>query len=300
MIQLRSKGPEVVKVQQMLKMLGQRVSTDGDFGPGTMAAVQQVQKQFGIPVNGMIDAATEAALLKATEVQRAKMIRDEDLRAGAQKVSVAPEALMAVRDVESLGHGFLQSGKAVILYEGHVFWRLLAKAGASPAQYLAGNEDVLQEKFVAGNPLYKQDQHARLEKAAALSIPGVDVSSLAHQSASWGLFQIMGFHFNRLGYTSVHDFCKAMNTSEKEQFDIFLRFLQAENMLDDLRNLRWANFALRYNGKEYAANKYDVRLATFYKKHIGLESADGDSDIIATGEGGRPFGVDAAYFDGAE
>lgn len=296
MIQLRSKGPEVVKVQQMLKMLGHRVSADGDFGPGTMAAVQQFQKQAGIPPGGAIDVATEAALLKATEVQRAKLIRDEDLRMGAQKAGVAPEALMAVRDVESLGHGFLPSGKAVILFEGHIFWRMLAKAGISPAQYLTGNEDVLQEKFIAGNPLYKQDQHARLEKAAALRIPGVDVSSMAHQSASWGLFQIMGFHFGKLGFSSVHDFCKAMNTSEKDQFDIFLRFLQAENILDDLRNLRWANFALRYNGKEYAANKYDVRLAAFYKKHIGLESAAGDSDIIATEEGGRPFGVDAAYF----
>lgn len=290
----------MVKVQQMLKMAGQRVMTDGDFGPGTLVAVQQFQKQAGIPPSGAIDVATEAALLKATEVQRAKMIRDEDLRAGAQKAGVAPEALMAVRDVESLGHGFLPSGKAVILFEGHVFWRMLAKAGAIPARYLAGNEDILQEKFIAGNPLYKQDQHARLEKAAALSIPGVDVSSLAHQSASWGLFQIMGFHFNRLGYASVHDFCKAMNSAEKDQFDIFMRFLQAENILDDLRNLRWANFALRYNGKEYAANKYDVRLAAFYKKHIGLESADGDSEMVATGEGGRPFGIDAAYFDGAE
>lgn len=286
----------MVKIQQMLKMTGQRVSTDGDFGLGTMAAVQQFQKQFGIPVNGMVDNATEAALLQATEVQRAKMLRDADLYAGARKVGVAPEALMAVRDVESLGHGFLTNGKAIILFEGQVFWRLLEKAGAAPSKYQAGNEDILHPKFIAGNPLYKQDQHARLEKAAALDILGVDVSSLAHQSASWGLFQIMGFHFIRLGFSSVHDFCKAMSTSENEQFDIFLRFLQVENMLDDLRNLRWANFALRYNGKEYAANKYDVRLAAFYKKHIGLESADGDSEMVATGEGGRPFGIDAAYF----
>lgn len=297
MVQLKSKGPEVVKVQQMLKMLGHKVGMDGDFGVGTMAAVQQFQKQAGLPANGVVAGDTEAALLKATEVQRAKLISMDDLHAGAQKINVAPEALLAVRDVESLGYGFLGNGKAVILFEGHVFWNKLKKAGVNPAQFQAGNEDVLYPSFIAGNPVYKKDQHARLEKAASLNIPGVDVSSLAHQSASWGLFQIMGFHHAKLAFPSVHDFCNAMNRSENDQFDIFLRFLQAENMLDDLRALRWANFARRYNGEKYAENRYDVRLATFYNKHLGVESTGKGAELLDEDFGGRPFGIDAEYFD---
>jgi hypothetical protein len=280
----------------MLKMLGHKVGMDGDFGSGTLAAVLQFQKQAGLPANGVVAGDTEAALLKATEVQRAKLISMDDLYAGAQKINVAPEALLAVRDVESLGYGFLGNGKAVILFEGHIFWNGLKKAGADPAKYQAGNEDVLQPSFVPGNPLYKKDQHARLEKAASLNIPGVDVSSLAHRSASWGLFQIMGFHHARLNYPSVHDFCNAMNRSETDQFDIFLRFLQVENMLDDLRALRWANFARRYNGEKYAENRYDVRLATFYNKHLGVESTGGEEGMPDDNESGRPFGVDADYF----
>lgn len=128
MIKLSSQGPEVLKVQQMLKMLGHRVIVDGDFGPGTLAAVLQFQKQNGMSADGVVGNATEEALLKATETQRAKMISSEELEAGAKKVGVAPEALMAVRDVESLGFGFLSSGKAVILFEGHVFWKKLKEA----------------------------------------------------------------------------------------------------------------------------------------------------------------------------
>lgn len=297
MVKLNAKGPEVVKVQQMLKMLGHKVATDGDFGPGTLAAVLQFQKQAGVPANGVVEGATEAALLNATAVQRAKMLRDEELHAGAQKVGVAPEALKAVRDVESLGYGFLGSGKAVILFEGHVFWNKLRKAGAKPEQFQSGNEDILYPKFIAGNPVYKKDQHARLEKAAALNIPGVDAAALAHQSASWGLFQIMGFHHGRLGFPSVHDFCDAMNRSESDQFDIFLRFLQAENMLDALRQLKWADFARRYNGEKYAENRYDVRLATFYKKHLGLESTEDITGLLEADITGRPFGVDALFFE---
>ena len=297
MVKLNAKGPEVVKVQQMLKMLGLKVATDGDFGTGTLAAVLQFQKQAGVPANGVVEGATEEALLKATEVQRAKLLRDEELHAGAQKVGVAPEALKAVRDVESLGYGFLGSGKAVILFEGHVFWNKLKKAGANPEQFQSGNEDILYPKFIAGNPVYKKDQHARLEKAASLDIPGVDAASLAHQSASWGLFQIMGFHHDRLGFPSVHDFCNAMNRSESDQFDIFLRFLQAENMLDALRQLKWADFARRYNGEKYAENRYDVRLATFYQKHLGLESASDTTGLPDEEVAGRPFGVDAMFFE---
>jgi hypothetical protein len=297
MVKLNSKGPEVAKVQQMLKMLGHKVATDGDFGVGTLAAVHQFQKQAGFSANGVVTGDTEAALLNATATQRAKLISMDDLHKGAQKINVAPEALLAVRDVESLGYGFLGSGKAVILFEGHVFWNKLRKAGADPAKYQAGNEDVLYPSFIAGNPVYKKDQHARLEKAAALNIPGVDVSSLAHQSASWGLFQIMGFHHAKLGFQSVHDFCNSMNRSENDQFDIFLRFLQAENMLDDLRALRWANFARRYNGEKYAENRYDVRLASFYNKHLGVESTGREVELPDDGEAGRPFGVDAQFFE---
>ena len=297
MIKLSSQGSEVLKVQQMLKMLGHRVITDGDFGPGTLAAVLQFQKQNGMSADGVVGNATEEALLKATETQRAKMISEEELHAGARKVGVAPEALMAVRDVESLGFGFLNSGKAVILFEGHVFWKKLQEAGADPAKYQSGNEDILYPKFIAGNPVYKQDQHARLDKAAALDIPGVDTASLAHQSASWGLFQIMGFHHEKLGFPSVLDFSNAMNRSESDQFDIFLRFLHAEKMLDDLRQLKWANFARRYNGAKYAENRYDTRLASFYKKHVGMESASDGADLTEAVAAGRPFGVDSAYFE---
>lgn len=300
MIKLNSAGPDVRRVQQLLNLLGYNLAEDGRFGPGMLAAVQKFQTQAGLPVSGMVENDMETALLDATKTQRqameAKMLKVEDLQAAAAKINVAPEALMAVRDVESRGAGFLPGGKAIILFEGHVFWNKLLKAGINPAQYAAGNEEILYPKYIPQNPLYKKDQHARLEKAAALPIPGIDVRSLAIQSASWGMFQIMGFHYSNLGFPSAEDFYQAMNRSEADQFDIFLRFLNKNNLVDPLRKLDWTAFASAYNGAGYATNRYDERLAQFYKKHLGVENFGDDITPLEEDMLNRPVGVDAEYF----
>ena len=300
MIKLNSAGPDVRRVQQLLNLLGYNLGEDGRFGPVMLAAVQKFQTQAGLAANGVVETTTETALLEATKTLReaaeAKLLKIEDLQAAAQKVGVAPEALMAVRDVESRGTGFLPGGKVIILFEGHVLWNKLVKSGINPAQYLAGNEDILYPKYVPQNPLYKKDQHARLEKASALRIPGIDARSLAIQSASWGMFQIMGFHFGSLGFSSAEDFYQAMNRSEADQFDIFLRFLDKNNLVEPLRQLNWTAFASAYNGAGYATNHYDERLAQFYKKHLGVESFGDDMSPLEDDMFNRPIGVDAEYF----
>lgn len=300
MIKLNSAGPDVRRVQQLLNLMGYNIIEDGQFGAGMLAAVQKFQTQAGLTADGVVGSGTEAALLEATKTLRqaseAKLLKIEDLRSAAAKISVAPEALMAVRDVESRGTGFLPGGKVIILFEGHVLWNKLLKSNINPSQYVAGNEDILYPKYIPQNPLYKKDQHARLEKAAALQIPGVNTRSLAIQSASWGMFQIMGFHYNNLGFASAEDFYQAMDRSEADQFDIFLRFLDKNNLIAPLRQLDWAAFASAYNGAGYATNRYDERLARFYNKHLGLESVSDELLPLDADEISRPAGIDAEYF----
>ncbi|MBK7937928.1 MAG: N-acetylmuramidase family protein [Lewinellaceae bacterium] len=299
MIKLNSSGPEVRRVQQLLNLLGYNIVEDGRYGPGMLAAVQKFQTQAGLAADGVVGSGTETALLEATKTQRqaseAKLLKMEDLHAAAAKVGVAPEALMAVRDVESRGTGFLPDGKVVILFEGHVLWNKLRKSNIDPSPFAAGNDDILYPKYIPQNPTYKMDQHTRLQKASALRIPGVDARSLAIQSASWGMFQIMGFHYGSLGFSSAEDFYNAMNRSEADQFDIFLRFLEKNNLIAPLKQLNWAAFARAYNGESYATNKYDVRLAQFYNKHLGVESF-GDEPEAEEEFFVRPMGVDAEYF----
>lgn len=62
-LRLGSNGPEVVELQQRLKELGFNPGkADGDFGPGTEAAVMAFQRSSGMLADGVVGAKTAKAL----------------------------------------------------------------------------------------------------------------------------------------------------------------------------------------------------------------------------------------------
>ncbi|MNY29912.1 hypothetical protein D3C86_1639870 [compost metagenome] len=164
--------------------------------------------------------------------------------------------------VESRGSGFLPDGRPVILFERHVFWSRLKKAGIDPAKVSAPASVLSTERggYAGGASEYSRLAMAcRIHEAAAL------------EAASWGLFQIMGYHWQALGYSSVSDFVESQKTSEGEQLEALVRFLNANPaLLSALRAQKWAAFAKGYNGSDYASNLYDVKLARAYDKFLQL------------------------------
>jgi len=62
-------GPDVRHVQEQLKALGYHVGIDGVFGPRTDTAVRAFQRTHGLAIDGVVGAATIAALAKG-RVQR--------------------------------------------------------------------------------------------------------------------------------------------------------------------------------------------------------------------------------------
>ena len=59
-----SKGDLVIWAQERLAGSGQSVAVDGGYGPGTETAVRNFQTGQGLPVTGVIDAATWPAVLR--------------------------------------------------------------------------------------------------------------------------------------------------------------------------------------------------------------------------------------------
>lgn len=181
------------------------------------------------------------------------MLTLQDYTLVAKVLEVEVACIQAVTKVESRGSGFLASGEPVILFERHWMYKLLkAKLGKEPVI-----NDVCNPK--AGGYKGGAAEHARLAQAVAMD------RECALQSASWGLFQIMGFHWKALGYTSIQDFINVQYRSEYGQMDTFMRFLKINpGMLTALRNKDWAKFASLYNGPAYATNNYDTKLAQAY------------------------------------
>lgn len=57
-------GQEVMAIQKRLAELKYSVSIDGDFGPGTEAAVKKFQSDYGLDADGVIGPATYRTLMK--------------------------------------------------------------------------------------------------------------------------------------------------------------------------------------------------------------------------------------------
>src|SRR5690606_26373222 len=104
------------------------------------------------------------------------------------------------------------------------------------------------------------------EKAASLG-DAPEIYAAAYCSASWGAFQIMGYHYESLGYKSINDFVAKMDEHEREHLIAFGKFLEANNLITHLKNKDWAKFARGYNGPAYKLNKYDIKLEKAYKKY---------------------------------
>jgi cell wall-associated NlpC family hydrolase len=64
-LRVGSRGQDVRSLQRLLARDGLRVTVDGRFGPGTLAAVRQLQRAAGLAVDGVVRAATIAALRAA-------------------------------------------------------------------------------------------------------------------------------------------------------------------------------------------------------------------------------------------
>src|ERR1700720_679179 len=111
-----------------------------------------------------------------------------DVIALAVRLQCAPAAIWAVCDVESAGGGFLPDQRPKILYEAHIFGRL------TDHQFDGTHPNISAPSW--NRTLYGAPgahQYDRLAEAIALD------RGAALQSASWGMFQILGLNHRFVG-----------------------------------------------------------------------------------------------------
>lgn len=184
-------------------------------------------------------------------------LSEDDIANAAKLLNCEAAAVHAVCDVESSGGGFLPDKRPKILFEAHIF---SSKTGHI---YDASHPNISSR--VWNRTLYGPGgihQYDRLAEAIALN------RAAALQSASWGMFQVMGMNFAAAGFDDVEAFVQAMTESEGEHLNAFANFCKANHLDSDLAKHDWAGFARGYNGAGYAANQYDTKLAAAYQRHL--------------------------------
>ncbi len=181
-----------------------------------------------------------------------------DFQRSAAELGVEVAAIRAVASVESGGRsGFGGGNRPVLRYELHIF------QGRTHGKYHKTHPHLSQPTLAAGNPYHaggQANEYSMLHGAMILR----NCVETAWESASWGMFQIMGF--NHSGFSDVGSFVAAMYNSEGQQMRSFLAYCQGAGLASALRTHDWARFARGYNGASYAANHYDVNIANAYAR----------------------------------
>ena len=191
-----------------------------------------------------------------------KTLTNEQIKDLANKHGIEYAGLKAVVEVEASGKGFI-GDVPKILYEPHIMHRLLTKKNYITIRnnLMKAHPNLCYPRWGTYKYGAESVQHRRLEIVSQFN------RDTALESCSWGLGQVMGFHWKSLGYESLQAFINDMYESEAKQLEAMIRFIKVNGLLLALKNKDWVKFARGYNGSGYAKNKYHIKLANAYAKY---------------------------------
>lgn len=174
--------------------------------------------------------------------------------------------IRAVDEVESAGSGFLsQSNRPKILFEGHLFYRELAKLGLAE-KGRAIDPTIVYPKWTKDHYIGRNGEYARLAKATEICKKLKVDDDLALRSTSWGRYQILGSNYKAAGFDSVEAFVEAMFLDEDNHLEAFLTYLDNTGLDELLRSGNYERFAAKYNGPGYKRNAYQIKIPNAVRK----------------------------------
>lgn len=255
----KNQAEDVLRVKQLLNKFGHKLTEDGNADAALTAAIKDFQTKYrgSSKPDGRVDAGgrTWGSLLGMGRIQG-------HLEALSKQYGVEPAVIMAIQTVESGGNGFFSDGRPKILFEGHIFWKELKKAGKDPNALRSGNENIIYPKWDSSQYSGGTKEYDRLARAEKIH------KEAAYKATSWGEFQIMGFNHSTVGYSDVFSFVEAMKVPNGASLKAVMEFVKNNNLLRHVQgsSKNWAAFAKGYNGPGYAKNQYDKKLASAFAR----------------------------------
>jgi hypothetical protein len=234
--------------------------------PGDLAATGQVgdATQFIANPTPLVFENDLTGTLSAPNTT-APRLSEGDFIAAAKTVGQGAEvsSVMAVAQIEAGGRaGFAPDGRPIIRYELHIFHKETGGA------YQQSHPHLSQPTLAAGNPYHDGTQATEWSYLYGAMIlreqAGPRRIRTALRSASWGMFQVMGFNHNSAGWADVIGFANDMFVWENNHLRAFLGYVQSTGLSPTLIQHNWTAFASGYNGPAYAVNQYDTKIAAAY------------------------------------
>ncbi|RDC63291.1 N-acetylmuramidase family protein [Adhaeribacter pallidiroseus] len=191
-----------------------------------------------------------------------KTITLDQLRTLAKQFNLPLAGVRAMVEVESAGSGYVPdgSGRPKILFERHKFHNF-TNGMYSTTHPVISNK--LAGGYSTGATATVRSQKEWFRMAQAIQLD----SKAALASASWGMGQVMGYHWQKLGYASLQDFVNAMYESEYNQLVAMFRYCKlVPGLMAAITMADWDDVARMYNGVSYAKHQYHIKLAKAYAK----------------------------------
>lgn len=202
-----------------------------------------------------------------------------EIEKAAKEFGLEPAALLAIAEIESAGQVFAKvdgRNEPLIRFEGHYFDRRLTgdqQERARAAGLASPN---------AGDVANPRGQAARwhlLGQAAAID------HRAAYESTSWGLGQVMGAHWQWLGFADVDALVTEARSGAAGQARLMARYLDKAGLTDALNGHDWEAVGHGYNGPGFRKNNYHVKLAEAYRRQIeGPAPGDLTMNVGSRGE----------------
>ncbi len=265
-------GPQVAAVQTALNAkISAGLKADGIFGKGTEAAVIKFQSANKLNPDGIVGPTTLRVLgvnfapdpVKPTG-DKTRVLGVADFIAAGKELGCPPSMVHALSLKETKGKPFLPDGRPVILFERHQFYKRM-KDRALAAKLAETERDICHpsmKNFKNANAVDRYQGGVKewdfLERAMRYD------RKAALESASYGQFQVMGFNAVPIGYKTVDEFVELQGQDVYQHLEAMVRFIKATPLaLRGMRNKNFQQVAEGYNGKGYAANRYDVVLKDY-------------------------------------
>ncbi len=252
---------------------------DGVIDPGgrTFNKLVEDARNAGAQVNGATGskvnpsperapAPAQAAVDKQQLVTQATCdgsvtLTDADFQNAATQLggAVAVNIIKAFATVESGGRsGFGPAKMPVIAYEGHIFRKYTQKKYDATYPLLS-----YPYKEKAG-PQWRANNKDQVKAWQTLSAAFNLNPEAALMSASYGMFQIMGFNYAACGYKNVFDFVTAMKLNAGQQLMAFVGFCRKNpTLLNAMKKKDYVGMASSYNGSDYG--DYDKRIRNAFE-----------------------------------
>lgn len=176
------------------------------------------------------------------------------------EAGIEPAALLAVAEVESGGRALfpvIDRKEPAIRFEGHYFDRRLSGRLRDEARRLGLASP---EAGRVLNPKLQRERWVLLERAMSIH------RQAALESTSWGLGQVMGAHWEWLGYRTIDELVAEARGNIAGQVSLMLNFIDKAGLKNALLHKDWREFARRYNGPAFARNQYDSRMKAAYER----------------------------------